>query len=271
MGKIVAVANQKGGVGKTTTATNLSALLGSLRQRVLLVDLDPQGNATSGLGLRAGDRSIYEALLGQAPLSECLTASPWEGLTVAPGDIRLAGAEVELVNLPQREHRLRRLLSAVREAYDFILIDCPPSLGLLTINALSAADSVLIPIQCEYYALEGLSSLVSTIRRVQGSFNPSLAVEGILLTMMDGRTNLSTQVAEQVKAHFRGQVYGVTIPRSVRLGEAPSHGEPIHVYDPRSAGALAYRVLAAEFLTRNGKRIPKDAAGKAPKPSTRKK
>ena len=257
MGKIVAVANQKGGVGKTTTATNLSALLGSLRQRVLLVDLDPQGNATSGLGLRAGAHTIYEALLAQSPLSDCLSVTPWEGLTLAPGDIRLAGAEVELVSLPQREHRLRRLLASVREQYDFILIDCPPSLGLLTLNALSAADSVLIPIQCEYYALEGLSSLVSTIRRVQGSFNPALTIEGILLTMMDGRTNLSTQVAEQVKAHFRGQVYGVTIPRSVRLGEAPSHGEPIHVYDPRSAGALAYRVLAAEFLKRNGKRVPK--------------
>ncbi len=251
MGKIVAVTNQKGGVGKTTTATNLSALLGSLGQRVLIVDIDPQGNSTSGLGVRAGETSVYEALLGRAPMSAAVGPTPWPGLDIAPGDIRLAGAEVELVGAAQREYRLRQILSTQKDRYDYIFIDCPPSLGLLTLNALTAADSALIPIQCEYYALEGLSSLTTTMRRVQHSFNPKLQVEGILLTMMDGRTRLSNQVAEEVKRHFGRQVYGVTIPRSVRLGEAPSHGEPIHVYDPRSSGALAYGVLAREFLARN--------------------
>ncbi len=251
MGKIVAVTNQKGGVGKTTTATNLSALLGSLGQRTLIVDIDPQGNATSGLGAEAGETSVYEALLGRAAMSDVIRPTDWPGLDIAPGDIRLAGAEVELVSVQQREYRLRQALAAVRDRYDFILVDCPPSLGLLTLNALTAADSALLPIQCEYYALEGLSSLMSTMRRVQHSLNPKLQIEGIVLTMMDGRTRLSNQVAEEVKRYFGRQVYGVTIPRSVRLGEAPSHGEPIHVYDPKSAGALAYGVLAREFLARN--------------------
>lgn len=251
MGKIIAVTNQKGGVGKTTTATNLSALIGGLGHRVLLVDIDPQGNATSGLGSEAGESSVYEALMGRAPMSAAVHASDWPGLDIAGGDIRLAGAEVELVNADRREYRLRQVLSTLRDRYDFIFVDCPPSLGLLTLNALTAADSALIPIQCEYYALEGLSSLMNTMRRVQHSFNPKLAVEGIVLTMMDGRTRLSSQVAEEVKRHFGRQVYGVTVPRSVRLGEAPSHGEPIHVYDPKSAGALAYGVLAREFLARN--------------------
>ena len=257
MGKIVAVTNQKGGVGKTTTAANLSALVGSLGQRVLIVDIDPQGNATSGLGAEAGENSIYEALMGRTAMTAVLQHTDWPGLDIAAGDIRLAGAEVELVSTPQRESRLRQVLTAVRDRYDFIFVDCPPSLGLLTLNALTAADSALIPIQCEYYALEGLSSLMNTMRRVQHSFNPKLQVEGILLTMMDGRTRLSSQVAEEVKRHFGRQVYGVTIPRSVRLGEAPSHGEPIHVYDPKSAGALAYGVLAREFLTRNGVNLKK--------------
>ena len=257
MGKIVAVTNQKGGVGKTTTAANLSALVGSLGQRVLIVDIDPQGNATSGLGAEAGEDSIYEALMGRTAMAAVLQHTDWPGLDIAAGDIRLAGAEVELVSTPQRESRLRQVLTAVRDRYDFIFVDCPPSLGLLTLNALTAADSALIPIQCEYYALEGLSSLMNTMRRVQHSFNPKLQVEGILLTMMDGRTRLSSQVAEVVKRHFGRQVYGVTIPRSVRLGEAPSHGEPIHVYDPKSAGALAYGVLAREFLTRNGVNLKK--------------
>ena len=257
MGKIVAVTNQKGGVGKTTTAANLSALVGSLGQRVLIVDIDPQGNATSGLGAEAGENSIYEALMGRTAMAAVLQHTDWPGLDIAAGDIRLAGAEVELVSTPQRESRLRQVLTAVRDRYDFIFVDCPPSLGLLTLNALTAADSALIPIQCEYYALEGLSSLMNTMRRVQHSFNPKLQVEGILLTMMDGRTRLSSQVAEVVKRHFGRQVYGVTIPRSVRLGEAPSHGEPIHVYDPKSAGALAYGVLAREFLTRNGVNLKK--------------
>ncbi len=255
MGKIIAITNQKGGVGKTTTAINLSALLGSLGQRVLLADIDPQGNATSGIGGEAGETSIYEALLGRAPMTDAIRPTAWKGLDLAGGDIRLAGAELELVDLPRREFRLRQVLTAVRDRYDFILIDCPPSLSLLTVNALAAADTALIPIQCEYYALEGLSSLMSTITRIQRSFNPKIAVEGIVLTMMDGRTKLSNQVAEEVRNHFRSKVYNVTIPRSVRLGEAPSHGEPIHVYDPRSTGALAYTVLAREFLAKNGVRV----------------
>ena len=253
MGKIIAVTNQKGGVGKTTTSINLSAMLGQAGQRVLAVDLDPQGNTTSGLGAKAGSVSVYEALLGRAPAQSALTVTLWNGLSLLSSDIRLAGAELELVGLNRREYRLKDVLEGLRNSYDFILIDCPPSLGLLTVNALTAADSVLIPIQCEYYALEGLSSLMNTISRVKHTFNPNLAIEGILLTMMDGRTNLSNQVAEEVKNHFRREVYSVTIPRSVRLGEAPSHGEPIHVYDPRSAGSLAYAVLAREFLHRNGK------------------
>ena len=256
MGKTIAVTNQKGGVGKTTTAVNLSALLGEMGQRVLLVDLDPQGNTTSGLGMEAGENSVYEALLGQLPLRACVEETPWKNLSLVPGDIRLAGAEVELVNAERREFQLKKAISALKNDYDYILVDCPPSLGLLTLNALAAADSVLIPIQCEYYALEGVTSLMNTVTRVRRSLNPALDIEGVLLTMLDGRTNLGLQVVDQVKKHFRQKVYAATIPRSVRLGEAPSHGEPIHVYDPKSTGAMAYRALAAEFLTRNGTEAP---------------
>ncbi len=267
MGKIVAVTNQKGGVGKTTTAINLSAMLGQAGQRVLAVDLDPQGNTTSGLGTRPGTDSVYEALLGRTAVRNAVVQTSWKGLSLLGADIRLAGAELELVNMDRREYRLKDALASLRDHYDFILVDCPPSLGLLTVNALTAADTVLIPIQCEYYALEGLSSLMNTITRVNHTFNPALGIEGILLTMMDGRTNLSTQVAEEVKSHFRREVYSVTIPRSVRLGEAPSHGEPIHVYDPRSAGSLAYAVLTREFLHRNGKSV---RAGTLPMPGKHK-
>ena len=258
MGKIIAVTNQKGGVGKTTTAVNLSALLGKMGQRVLVIDLDPQGNTTSGLGMAAGTHSIYEALLGRVELRDAIESTPWDGVSLAAGDIRLAGAELELVDVPRREFRLKTVLSDVNDQYDFILIDCPPSLGLLTINALTAANSVLIPIQCEYYALEGVSSLMNTISRIKRSVNPQLEIEGVLLTMLDGRTNLGLQVVDEVKRHFRQQVYAVTIPRSVRLGEAPSHGEPIHVYDPRSTGAAAYARLAQEVLERNGRTAPAD-------------
>ena len=264
MGKIIAVTNQKGGVGKTTTAVNLSALLGSMGQRVLVIDLDPQGNTSSGLGMEAGEKSIYEALLGRVPIAEAIEPTPWEGLSIAAGDIRLAGAELELVDLPQREFRLKTVLGAVRDQYDFLFIDCPPSLGLLTLNALTAADSVLIPIQCEYYALEGVSSLVSTVSRVKRSLNPALETEGILLTMLDGRTNLGLQVVEEVKKHFRQKVYSTTIPRSVRLGEAPSHGEPIHVYDPKSTGAQAYTHLALEVLRANGRTVAAASLPSAP-------
>ncbi len=252
MGKTIAITNQKGGVGKTTTSVNLTAILADMGQKVLVVDLDPQGNTTSGLGMTATDRSVYEALLGRIPARECVQATRYPNLSLIGADIRLAGAELELVDLEKREYRLKTLLAALSRDYDFIFIDCPPSLSLLTLNALAAADRVLIPIQCEYYALEGVTSLMNTIGRVKRTFNPRIDVEGVLLTMLDGRTNLGLQVVDQVKKHFRKKVYATTIPRSVRLGEAPSHGEPIHVYDPRSAGAVAYRALAQEVLARNG-------------------
>ena len=257
MGKTIAVTNQKGGVGKTTTTVNLSAILADLGQKTLMVDLDPQGNATSGLGMEPGKNSIYEVLMGDAEISSCIQHTRWDRLDVVGADIRLAGAELELVDEEDREYQLKKALQTCRDQYDFILIDCPPSLGLLTLNGLAAADSVLIPIQCEYYALEGVTSLMNTISRVRRSINTNLVVEGVLLTMLDGRTNLGLQVVDQVKKHFKKQVYPVTIPRSVRLGEAPSHGEPIHIYDPRSAGAVAYRALGEEVLRRNGKKARK--------------
>ena len=250
MAKTIAITNQKGGVGKTTTSVNLTALLASMGKRVLVIDLDPQGNTSSGLGVEAGDKCVYEALMGRAPMAACIQKTAVENLSIAPSDIRLAGAELELVEVEQREFRLKTELAAVQKDYDFIFIDCPPSLSLLTLNAMAACDRVLIPIQCEYYALEGVTSLMNTIARVKKTINPRIDIEGILLTMLDGRTNLGLQVVDQVKKHFRRKVYATTIPRSVRLGEAPSHGEPIHVYDNRSAGAVAYRALAQEFLAR---------------------
>ncbi len=252
VGRIIAVTNQKGGVGKTTTAVNLSATMAELGQKVLLMDLDPQGNATVGLGIdrKNLDLSIYDVLIKGARLENALRETPVSGLHLVPATIDLAGAEIELVNQISRETRLKKAIHQIRDRYDFIFIDCPPSLGLLTINALTAADSVLIPIQCEYYALEGVSLLHKTIELVKEALNPELDLEGVLLTMYDGRTNLSAQVAESVKDHqlFRGKLYRSTIVRNVRLSEAPSHGIPINMYDPKSKGAEGYYELAREVI-----------------------
>lgn len=255
MAKVIAIINQKGGVGKTTTAVNLSALLGAMGQRVLMIDLDPQGNTTSGLGMEVDDKSIYEVIMGRMKLADVMEETEFKNLSIAGSDVRLANAELELVEVEKREYRLKTAVQSVQQDFDFIFIDCPPSLGLLTINALGAADSVLIPIQCEYYALEGVASLMNTISRVKKTINPHLEIEGVLLTMLDGRTNLGLQVVDEVKKHFKKQVYATVIPRSVRLGEAPSHGEPIHVYDKRSAGCVAYVNLTKEVLKRNNIKV----------------
>jgi chromosome partitioning protein len=254
LGQTIACANQKGGVGKTTTVVNLASYLALAGDRVLVIDLDPQGNATSGLGIdRARDRSVYDAVIDAVSLDELTVDGPVPGLAVVPSSIALAGAEVELTPLEQRERRLGRLVSHVAPAYDYILIDCPPSLGLLTVNALTAADAALVPIQCEYYALEGLGQLLATIDLVRDHLNPHLSLKGAVLTMYDSRTNLSAQVAEDVRRHLEGRVYDTVVPRSVRLSEAPSHGLPIHAYAPTSRGAQAYRDLAAEMRRRDGR------------------
>jgi chromosome partitioning protein len=255
VGRVIAVANQKGGVGKTTTAINLGASLAAAERRVLVVDADPQGNLTSGLGQKSASRrdSVYEVLIEQQPLSEILLPTELPSLTLAPSDRNLTGAEIELVPVLAREFRLREALEPLLASYDYVLIDCPPSLGLLTVNALAAAHGVLIPMQAEYFALEGISELSATMKRVQRALNPALALEGVLLTMVDERTNLSQQVASEIRSHFKDGVYRTVIPRSIRLGEAPSFGKPILLYDIRSKGAEAYLDLAKELMAHEKK------------------
>ncbi len=252
MTTVLAIANQKGGVGKTTTAINLGAALAEAGQRTLVVDLDPQANATSGLGFDKGkvERSIYEGLIGASPAGAIVQPTSWPRLSLIPSAIRLAGAEIEMVGLLAREQRLRRVLEPVRPGFDVILIDCPPSLGLLTVNALTAADGILIPIQCEYLALEALGQLTNTVALIRDNLNPFLRVAGIALTMYDARTNLAQQVVEEVRSHFPDVTFQAVVPRTVRLSEAPSYGQPILTYDPASRGAAAYRQLAAELIDR---------------------
>lgn len=250
MGKIIAVANQKGGVGKTTTAVNLACGVASRGNRVLLCDFDPQGNATTGVGLdpHASGMTVYDALVRDVEAKKVVKRTPW--CDVIPANIDLAGAEIELVDFQARESRLKKVLGALREDYNYIFIDCPPSLGLLTLNALTASDTVLVPIQCEYYALEGLSQLMNTVRAVKSRLNPDIDIEGIVMTMYDSRTNLTQQVAEEIKRFFGPKVYATVIPRNVRLSEAPSHGKPIMAYDKFSRGGEAYLDLTDEFLRR---------------------
>ncbi len=252
MGRIITIANQKGGVAKTTTAVNLSAFLAVLGKKVLVVDIDPQGNATSGMGINKASigRCIYDSLINDMPLSNIIQPTEIEGLFVAPATIQLAGAEVELVSAISRETKLKKALAVIKEEYDYIIIDCPPSLGLLTLNAMTAADRMLIPIQCEYYALEGLSQLMNTIALVKKHLNPQLDIEGAVLTMFDARTNLSIQVVDEVKAYFKDKVFRSIIPRNIKLSEAPSYGMPISIYDPKSKGAEQYQELAREVLER---------------------
>ncbi len=255
MAQIISVANQKGGVGKTTTTVNLGACLASLGKKVLLVDMDAQGNATSGVGIRKPDvtRDIYDVLVNELPIDEATLITEHENLSIVPATLQLAGAEIELTSMMARESRLKGSLAEVSSQYDYILIDCPPSLGHLTINSFTASDSILIPVQCEYYALEGLSQLLNTVRLVQKHFNPELEIEGVLLTMYDARTNLGNEVVEEVRKYFREKVYETIIPRNIRLSEAPSHGKPIIDYDPRSRGAEVYQALAKEVVSREQK------------------
>jgi len=252
MGRIIAVANQKGGVGKTTTTINLSACLAEQGQKVLVIDVDPQGNTTSGLGIDKNntENTVYELMLGEASIDDCIYKSVMDDLNVIPSNVNLAGAEIDLIDIDDREYILKKIVNSLKEKYDFILLDCPPSLSMLTVNAMTAANTVLVPIQCEYYALEGLSQLIRTINLVKQKLNPELEIEGVVFTMYDARTNLSLQVVENVKANLKQTVYKTIIPRNIRLAEAPSHGLPINLYDSKSAGAESYRLLAEEVIHR---------------------
>ena len=252
MGRIIAVANQKGGVGKTTTTINLSACLAEQGQKVLVIDVDPQGNTTSGLWIDKNntENTVYELMLGEASIDDCIYKSVMDDLDVIPSNVNLAGAEIDLIDIDDREYILKKIVNSLKEKYDFILLDCPPSLSMLTVNAMTAANTVLVPIQCEYYALEGLSQLIRTINLVKQKLNPELEIEGVVFTMYDARTNLSLQVVENVKANLKQTVYKTIIPRNIRLAEAPSHGLPINLYDSKSAGAESYRLLAEEVIHR---------------------
>ena len=250
MGRIIAVANQKGGVGKSTTAINLSACLAERGKKVLTIDIDPQGNTTSGLGVdkNSTENTLYELLLNEAEIENTIVKDVVQNVDLIPSNINLSGAEIELVGIDEKEYILKKIIDKVRDNYDYIFIDCPPSLGMLTINSLTAVDSVLIPIQCEYYALEGVSQLMGTIKLVKSRLNPNLDIQGVVLSMFDGRANLSIQVVDEVKRYFKGSVYTTLIPRNVRLAEAPSHGKPVIYYDSKCKGAVAYMELAEEFI-----------------------
>ena len=252
MGRTIAIANQKGGVGKSTTAINLSSCLGEMGQKVLTIDMDPQGNTTSGLGIEKEEQenTVYELLLGQCQLEDCIQSLEFKGVSLIPSNVNLAGAEIELIGVDEKEYILKNSIETVKDQYDYIIIDCPPSLNMLTSNAMTTADTVLVPIQCEYYALEGLSQLIHTIELVQERLNPELEMEGVVFTMYDARTNLSLQVVENVKNNLNQTIYKTIIPRNVRLAEAPSHGLPINYYDGKSTGAESYRLLAEEVMHR---------------------
>ena len=265
MGRIIAIANQKGGVGKTTTTINLSSCLAELGQKVLVVDTDPQGNTTSGLGIdkEAAELTVYQLMIGECQVRDCLVHTDFERLDVIPSNVNLAGAEIDLIGIEDREFILKKALAEIKEEYDFVILDCPPSLNMLTVNAMTAADTVLVPIQCEYYALEGLSELISTLKTIRKKYNPYLDIEGVVFTMFSLRYNLTVQVVEQVQKYFGSKVYKTTIPRSIRISEAPSYGQPINFYEPKGKGSEAYMDLAIEFVKRNRPHEPKKTRGRS--------